>query len=168
MKTPSGRAALAIMIASGVVALTLAVGGGAVAGSLVTSAQIQDDTVRSVDVKDDTLRLTDLSDGARTALTGLSGYVIVVRSHPHELLPIEYGDFDVRCPAGKRPLGGGGLVQLYSATGSFVHLGAAPIGSEPYNFGSTAGFDLTINQPAVDGAVTAKVTVEATCAAVAP
>jgi hypothetical protein len=66
------------MIAAGFVAFTLTAGGGAIAGSLVTSAQIQDDTIRSADVKDGTLKLRDIAEaaranlGARTVLTELT------------------------------------------------------------------------------------------------
>lgn len=47
--------------------------GGAVAGSLVTSAQIEDGTIRSVDVADRTLNLRDLKPGARLRLQGQDG-----------------------------------------------------------------------------------------------
>jgi hypothetical protein len=51
----------------------LAASGGAVAASLITSAQIQDDTIRSRDVHNGTLKLADLSSAARTSLQGSTG-----------------------------------------------------------------------------------------------
>jgi hypothetical protein len=67
------RSTPAVIIASGVLALTLAAGGGAVAGSLVTSAQIKDNTIRSADVQDGTLRLKDIAGGAQDDLAGQDG-----------------------------------------------------------------------------------------------
>lgn len=46
---------------------------GAVAGSLITSKQIENGTVRSVDVKDESLRVADLRPGARELLSGSAG-----------------------------------------------------------------------------------------------
>jgi hypothetical protein len=67
------RRAPAMMIASGAIALTLVAGGGAVAGSLVTSAEIKNNTIRSADVKNGTLKLKDITDPARAALAGQDG-----------------------------------------------------------------------------------------------
>ena len=53
--------------------LALAAGSGAVAGSLVTSAKIKDNTIRSADVRNGTLRLPDLSAPARRGLRGPRG-----------------------------------------------------------------------------------------------
>jgi hypothetical protein len=55
-----------------VVAL-VAASGGAVAASLITSAQIQDNTIRSRDVRNGTLKLADISSAAQTALQGSTG-----------------------------------------------------------------------------------------------
>lgn len=52
-----------------VVAL-LAASGGAVAASLITSARIQDNTIRSRDVRNGTLKLADISSAAQSALQG--------------------------------------------------------------------------------------------------
>ena len=49
-------------------ALLVSGGAGAVAGGLVTSAQIKNGTVRTVDVKNNTLRKADLTPKVRTAL----------------------------------------------------------------------------------------------------
>ncbi|KAA1417823.1 hypothetical protein F0U44_16190 [Nocardioides humilatus] len=46
---------------------------GAVAGALITSADIQDDTVRSVDVRNGSLAAGDLSVAARESLRGQTG-----------------------------------------------------------------------------------------------
>ena len=70
---PSGKAA----VVAGAIALTLVVGAtsGAVAGKLITSADIKDGTVRSKDVRDGTLKNRDLSEGVRDQLarSGLPG-----------------------------------------------------------------------------------------------
>ncbi|MBF4765450.1 hypothetical protein ISU07_20150 [Nocardioides islandensis] len=70
------RQALTVVTAAAVLALTA--GGGAVAGSLITSKDIQDKTIRGVDihknavktqkVKDGSLRLSDLNAKARAAI----------------------------------------------------------------------------------------------------
>lgn len=65
-------AAPALLLTAAVTAL-LAGAGGAVAGSLVTSAQIQDGTIRSVDVADGTLNLRDMRPGAREGMAGEDG-----------------------------------------------------------------------------------------------
>ena len=51
-------------------AALLAVGasGGAVAGSLITSEQIKDDTITSKDIRDDTIKMRDLSEGVQERL----------------------------------------------------------------------------------------------------
>ncbi len=49
-------------------ALLVSGGAGAVAGGLVTSAQIKNGTIRTVDVKNNTLRKADLTPKIRTAL----------------------------------------------------------------------------------------------------
>src|SRR6478735_9151121 len=61
---PSGKAVLAV----GAIALTLVVvaTSGAVAGALITSQDIQDNTVKSRDIKNDTIRNKDIRAGAVT------------------------------------------------------------------------------------------------------
>lgn len=58
-----------------VVAVAFVVGStsGAVAGGMVTSKQIKNNTIRSVDVKNGTLKLADISAAARAALQGQTG-----------------------------------------------------------------------------------------------
>ncbi len=60
-----------ILLATG--ALFLATAGGAVAGKLITGAQIKDNTVTSADIKNRTLGLTDISSSAQAALAGRTG-----------------------------------------------------------------------------------------------
>jgi hypothetical protein len=55
------------------VGLMVASTGGAIAGSLITSAQIKDNTVTTADVKDGTLKTADLARATRTALSGATG-----------------------------------------------------------------------------------------------
>ncbi len=63
---PRSAPAIAIIAAIALMAGT----GGAVAGSLVTSAKIKDGTIQSIDVKNGTLQSRDISKAARTALAG--------------------------------------------------------------------------------------------------
>jgi hypothetical protein len=58
----------AALTAAAAATVILATTGGAVAGSLVTSAQIKDDTIQSRDVKDGTLNVADLSAATRRAI----------------------------------------------------------------------------------------------------
>jgi hypothetical protein len=72
MKTNLPRATpLVIVIA--VAALFFSAAGGAVAGGLITGAQIKNNTVSTKDVKDGTLKTKDLSGSARLALAGQDG-----------------------------------------------------------------------------------------------
>ena len=73
MKLSLPRSAPAVLIASG--ALLVAATGGAVAGSLVTSADIKDNTIKSVDVRNGTLKRADLSSGTVRSLKGAYGRV---------------------------------------------------------------------------------------------
>jgi len=114
MKLP--RSISVVAIATG--ALLLAASTGAVAGSLVTSAQIKDNTIRSVDVKNGTLKLSDISAGAKTHLQGqtgapgapgtpgVSGRVLVTADSSIGANGSGYTGVD--CPAGTVVLGGGG------------------------------------------------------------
>jgi hypothetical protein len=51
-------------VVAAAVVLTIATTGGAVAGGLITSKQIKNDTIKSVDVKDGSLTGTDVADGS--------------------------------------------------------------------------------------------------------
>ena len=114
MKFP--RSAAAVLIASG--ALLLSATGGAVAAHLITSSDIQDETIRSVDVKNGTLKTGDISAAARAALQGntgpagpqgspgISGYQILQASKP--VAANTPTDIVLLCPVGKKVISGSG------------------------------------------------------------
>lgn len=116
MKTTSLRGLPLLLVLAGM--LVLGATSGAVAGGLVTSAQIQDDTIKSKDVHDGTLKVSDLSDTARADLKGdpgtpgspgspgVSGWNRV--SHSESVLAESNGSSVAHCPAGQKVLGGGG------------------------------------------------------------
>jgi hypothetical protein len=60
-----------IIIAAG--ALFLSAAGGAVAGGMITGAQIKNGTVTTKDIKNSTLKLADISSAAKAALQGQTG-----------------------------------------------------------------------------------------------
>ncbi|HWJ80798.1 MAG TPA: hypothetical protein VNS55_01070 [Nocardioides sp.] len=88
-----------------VLAVTLVLGAtsGAVAGGLITSAQIKDGNVRSVDIKDGTVGLADLSQNIRTGL--LHGFEVRVASSG-AIDPGGTTSVRADCPDGKVALGG--------------------------------------------------------------
>ena len=92
---------------------------------------------------------------------GVSGYEVVELTRNDVNLPIDDG-FSASCPAGKRPVGGGGVVQLYSPT-SFVGLG-----TPNYSFPNTSSWEIYVRQASVNGATTANITVRVICATVLP
>ena len=61
------------MLLVAALAIALSAAGGAVAGAMVTGAQIKNGTVTTKDVKDGTLKTKDLSGKARTQLKGARG-----------------------------------------------------------------------------------------------
>ncbi|WP_134740612.1 hypothetical protein [Nocardioides sp. 503] len=72
--TPTTRirpTTLTLALAAG--ALLLSAGGGAVAGTMVTGAQIKDNTVASADVRNKSLRTKDLAPATVTQLKGRTG-----------------------------------------------------------------------------------------------
>jgi hypothetical protein len=72
MKTNISRATpLVIVIA--IAAVFISAAGGAVAAGLVTSAQIQNNSIQSKDIRNGTIKVTDLSSGARLQLAGQDG-----------------------------------------------------------------------------------------------
>ena len=95
---------------------------------------------------------------------GVSGYEMVTSRSAMLPLPIGPSIFYATCPAGKKALGGGWLVQLYSATG-FVGAGSAALASQPA-LGEGNAWAVTINQAATGAATQAVVNVLATCASV--
>lgn len=110
MRTTTLRSAPAIAVAA--LALTLSATGGAVAGSLITGAQIKDNTVTTKDLRDGTIRTVDVSAAARAALQGdtgpagppgISGYEQVGDTTP--VASGATGTAAAQCPAGKQVLG---------------------------------------------------------------
>src|SRR5580765_1516833 len=69
MKTPSVPRSVIVLAAAGIIALSAS--GGAVAGGLITSKQIKDNTITTQDIKNGTITAADLAPG--TAVTGPQG-----------------------------------------------------------------------------------------------
>ena len=93
---------------------------------------------------------------------GVSDYQVVENVRRDVPLPI-HDDFFASCPAGKRVLGGGGIVQLYAPSG-FVGLGSPLTFSYPIMAGTA--WVMRVDQLVTTGATKANVTVVATCATV--
>jgi hypothetical protein len=115
------------------IAVILAGAGSAAAGSLITSAQVQNNSLKSVDVKNKSLKLRDLGPGARTKLKGetgpqgpqgepgqggsggpaaISGYEQVSQATDANG---SVKSITVECPAGKKALSAGASVPVGSA-----------------------------------------------------
>jgi hypothetical protein len=92
---------------------------------------------------------------------GVSGYEQVENVKRDAPLPFD-DDVIARCPEGKVVLGGGGLAQLYDASG-FVDLGSASVFS--YAFQDDA-WAVRFRQPLVGSATKGTFTVRITCASV--
>lgn len=113
---PSGKAALA----AGTIALTLVVGAtsGAIAGKMITSADIKDGAIRSRDIRDNGVKRVDLAAGvqrklARAGTPGPQGPAGQVGEQGPAGVPGPQGERGERGPAGNTgPQGepGGGLV----------------------------------------------------------
>lgn len=135
---------------------------------------IIDKAVNPRDCKDDEVELALNQKGPKgepgtngtNGTNGVSGYEYVEKPYTDVTLPVDDA-FEARCPAGKVPLGGGAIVQLYSPT-SFVHLGNAPLYSLPAVGGNGGSWFAWVKQDPVDGATTANITVRVTCATMAP
>jgi hypothetical protein len=115
------------------IAVALACAGSATAGSLITSAQVQNNSLKSVDVKNKSLKFRDLAAGARTQLKGapgpqgpkgdagdgsggpaaVSGYEQV--SQATESSNSSVKSITVECPAGKKALSAGASLPVGSA-----------------------------------------------------
>ena len=92
-------------------ALVVGASGGAVAGAMITGAQIKNNTVTTSDIKNGSLSAKDLSSAARTSLKGKTG-----PQGPAGLAGLEVvesgtllgsgedGYASAACPAGKRPI----------------------------------------------------------------
>jgi len=130
-----------------VLAFVVAGATSATAAMIITGAQIKDGTVTSKDIKDKSLKLKDFAPGAKTGLTGatgpqgpagpkgatgatgpqgtpgvpglpgVSGYEIVLNTAT--AAAGASATATATCPAGKKPLGGGGT---WAAAGNDVHL----------------------------------------------
>lgn len=72
LMTRASRPSLLVLLVAAL-ALALSAAGGAVAGAMVTGAQIKNGTVTTKDVKDGTLKTKDLSGAARSQLKGARG-----------------------------------------------------------------------------------------------
>jgi hypothetical protein len=105
MPTPLSRSTPAVLVAGGLLALTLT--GGAFAAGLVTGADIKDGTVTTADMKDATIRVRDISDSARSSLGGVTGVTKVV-GLKEQVPPHAFDTLSVTCPAGTVAIGAGG------------------------------------------------------------
>jgi hypothetical protein len=132
------------------VAITLAGAGGAVAGHLVTSADIKDHTIQGKDIKSATIPASELTASARKSLHTVPGYVLASKQGS---MPAETGasTFTAFCPKGKVALGGG-----YRLDGSGVSVLADSV--------SDAQMSGWTFQGANDGVTTVNVIVFAECA----
>lgn len=108
MKRLLPPSALAAALLAG--ALLASSAGGAVAGALVTSAQIKNGTITSVDIKNKTIKSTDISAptlaGLQSGGRPISGYELVLAvsdfAPAGDLVTVQ-----ASCPAGKKVLGSG-------------------------------------------------------------
>ena len=108
MKRLLPPSALAAVLLAGALLATSA--GGAVAGALITGAQIKNGTVASIDIKNQTIKSSDISAptlaGLQSGSRPLSGYEIVVADSP----TVSSGALttvQASCPEGKKALGAG-------------------------------------------------------------
>jgi hypothetical protein len=106
--------------------IVLVASGSAVAGSLITSAQIKNETIVSADVKNGSLTTKDLSKATQTALKGKAGAQGIqgiqgIQGAPGPSTTRSYFGSDdaaaasitpvaMDCPAGKVATGGGGYI----------------------------------------------------------
>jgi hypothetical protein len=100
MTTTRSLAAVGLLTAGLVVGSTA----GAVAGTVITGAQIKDGTITSADVKDGGLATRDLSPGTVKGLRGFTRYQLV---HEQEQVAAGTGtELTVACPTGTMVVGG--------------------------------------------------------------
>ena len=121
------------------IAVILAGAGSAAAGSLITSAQVQNNTLRSIDVKNKSLKFRDLGPGARTKLKGEpgpqgpqgepgggSGGPAAVAGYEQVSEATDASNslktLTVECPAGKRALSAGASVPVGAAVISNIRV----------------------------------------------
>ena len=141
-------ASLAALVLAG--AVLVAATGGAVAGSLITGAQIENGSLTGKDVKDGSLKTADLAAKTRTALTGpagaqgtpetpgLSGIETVSASLTSVASGAE-GSLSKSCPAGKQALGAAAFWDDSSDAVQFV-IGSGT-GATAYYDNETGGTD---------------------------
>ena len=121
MPTYSWLRPLPVLVITG--ALTLSFAGGAVAGSLITGA----------DVKDGSLQAKDLSAKARQSLRIVGGYEVVTAVNPY-VPPYAFAEQAAQCPDGKVPLsataewesGSYGAFQLVLQDDGYLARGSSP------------------------------------------
>lgn len=134
------RSAPALLLLAG--ALVLGASGGAVAGAMVTGAQIKDGTVTGADVKNGSIGSKDITPGAKQTFfqpSAVSGYEVV--KDQVTVAGSSQGSIKVSCPEGKDVVGAGSFwgqtsvaPQTYPATGdptdTFVAEGLNPIATD--------------------------------------
>jgi hypothetical protein len=137
------------VIALAVLALVVVAGtSGAVAGSMITSKQIKDDTILSRDIKNGAVKGADLNDATEAALRGRQGPAGRAGISDYGMIFQQLnwpanspGKRSVSCPAGKSLLGGFApvtagtpdFIRYYGNTYEFwveVNPGPTPIGVE--------------------------------------
>jgi hypothetical protein len=127
----SRRPSAAMVVAT--IAVAFACAGSATAASLITSANVKNNSLKSVDVKNKSLKFRDLAPGARTQLKGepgeqgakgepgdggaggaaaISGYEQVSQATESNG---SLKSLTVQCPAGKKALSAGASVPVGSA-----------------------------------------------------
>jgi len=135
--------------------LAVAAGGGAVAGSLITSANIKDGTIRSVDIRDGSIKLRDLRPSVRAQLVRLE--LRPTLGVPQTWEPGASGSASVLCEGGGVAVGGG-----YEVTGDSA--GVRVLASRPAGLGAAFVTNEWVIQGVNDGAAAAVVTPWVTCA----
>jgi hypothetical protein len=142
MRLMRNRTTAVVVGAAAIVALSAT---GSVAGQLIGSAGIKDDSVRSIDIKDETVKLKDLRPSAVnklhgkddvTSLAAGAGYAGWPENNPHheKWAANSYGETVQKCPAGEYVTGGG-----FSQQGGADDLG-----------GMTRGVEILVSAPYVD------------------
>ncbi len=98
---------------------------------------------------------------------GVSGYEVVENKTEDQALPLlaDTDVFEVQCPAGKKVLGGGAIVQLY-ASDVLLGVGGEVVYSAPKPDGS--GWLALVRAGPGNEGFTADITVRAACATMAP
>jgi 2',3'-cyclic-nucleotide 2'-phosphodiesterase (5'-nucleotidase family) len=114
----------------------------------IPGANITDDTVRGSDVKEETLGNVPSASYAASATSAahattaddaaIKGYQVIYRTAPYDGQVKKDQTVDVPCPAGKRPIGGGGMT--YSGAMNPDGNEVAIVESRPYG-GYTYGPD---------------------------